>query len=698
MLKPDWKCVFTYVQSFYRRFRHGRDPPKPTKKLTLTPPPASNHATSVKSIEVRDSATAPQGYIFPAPEISEEKKLSLMQKYLLDDENDRKIKKSASANVSKTTNPLKIKKSASANVSFSTTVQTFGEDDTTSASGSQHYIFPAPEITNERKTSLLKKYSFDEEIDTSSASSLASSLASSSKTFQQNSPKITIYDSTSNIIESLPEITEEKHLSFIQNDDLDEEKASSLCLDFSSNNTTFGQKSSELKQNTELFPMPEITWEKKLNSFQNYNFDEEDVSSNASSKIFKQNNSPKLKIASIDAANESSSQLYVFPAPEITEEKKINLMQKYLLDDEDTSSSRNIKKSASGNVSKNVNPLQIKDSASINSNFDKSAADKKENYSFPTLVPEISDHSYIGTSNMCQSRLQHNNIKQPSTFSGDSKLYFMKNEDSDKNLSSNRNIFERQKSLEESKLSFMKNDDSDKSLSKNSNIFARQKSLELKPKYLLDDEDTSSSRNIKKSVSGNVSKIVNPLQIKKSASTNANFDKSAAVNNENNSFPLSPPEITGYLEIGTSDMCQSRLQHDNIKQPLTFSEESKLCFMKNDDSDKNIYSNSNIFEQQKSVELKQKSESPSNTCENFTFTFIVPPAISAKQEITPPSTDFNATVSQTKQKDFKNKQSVRKVPLLTKAKSFDNVFLLPTVNKIQSSLIKSQSFLFLFQQ
>ena len=120
--------------------------------------------------------------------------------------------------------------------------------------------------------------------------------------------------------------------------------------------------------------------------------------------------------------------------------------------------------------------------------------------------------------------------------------------------------------------------------------------------------------------------------------------------------------------------------------------------MKNDDSDKNIFSNSNIFEQQKSLELKQKSESPSNTCETFTFTFIVPPAISAKREITPPSTDFNATVSQTKQKDFKNKQSVRKIPLLTKAKSFDNVFLLPTVNKIQSSLIKSQSFLFLFQQ
>ena len=28
--KPDWKCVFTYVQSFYRRFRNGRSPsPRP---------------------------------------------------------------------------------------------------------------------------------------------------------------------------------------------------------------------------------------------------------------------------------------------------------------------------------------------------------------------------------------------------------------------------------------------------------------------------------------------------------------------------------------------------------------------------------------------------------------------------------------------------------------------------------------------
>jgi len=47
--KPDWKCVFTYVQTFFRRFRNGRDPPAPTKKLTLTPPAPNFHLA--KSIE-----------------------------------------------------------------------------------------------------------------------------------------------------------------------------------------------------------------------------------------------------------------------------------------------------------------------------------------------------------------------------------------------------------------------------------------------------------------------------------------------------------------------------------------------------------------------------------------------------------------------------------------------------------------------
>jgi len=49
--KPDWKCVFTYVQTFFRRFRNGRDPPTPTKKLTLTPPTAPNIHFATKSIE-----------------------------------------------------------------------------------------------------------------------------------------------------------------------------------------------------------------------------------------------------------------------------------------------------------------------------------------------------------------------------------------------------------------------------------------------------------------------------------------------------------------------------------------------------------------------------------------------------------------------------------------------------------------------
>ena len=82
--KPDWKCVFTYVQSFYRRFRNGRDPPVPTKKLTLTPPPKAIPAS--KSIEVsknpKKSEADEEPYYFPAPEITEEKKSSLMQKYL----------------------------------------------------------------------------------------------------------------------------------------------------------------------------------------------------------------------------------------------------------------------------------------------------------------------------------------------------------------------------------------------------------------------------------------------------------------------------------------------------------------------------------------------------------------------------------------------------------------------------------------
>lgn len=49
--KPDWKCVFTYVQTFYRRFRHGREPPVATKKLTLSTPVHLSPPTLAKSIE-----------------------------------------------------------------------------------------------------------------------------------------------------------------------------------------------------------------------------------------------------------------------------------------------------------------------------------------------------------------------------------------------------------------------------------------------------------------------------------------------------------------------------------------------------------------------------------------------------------------------------------------------------------------------
>ena len=35
--KPDWKCVFTYVQTFFQQFYNVSNPPVRTKKLNLTP-------------------------------------------------------------------------------------------------------------------------------------------------------------------------------------------------------------------------------------------------------------------------------------------------------------------------------------------------------------------------------------------------------------------------------------------------------------------------------------------------------------------------------------------------------------------------------------------------------------------------------------------------------------------------------------
>ena len=54
MKKPDWKCVFTYVQSFYRRFRLGRDKPSPTKTLFLERPPAAKQSNEEGAKPVRD--------------------------------------------------------------------------------------------------------------------------------------------------------------------------------------------------------------------------------------------------------------------------------------------------------------------------------------------------------------------------------------------------------------------------------------------------------------------------------------------------------------------------------------------------------------------------------------------------------------------------------------------------------------------
>lgn len=79
MMKPDWKCVFTYVQSFYRRFRNGRDPPPPTRVLTLQP--EDNQVSKVQSDKsISDKPLSP------------EKQKSLLSKYMIDDEEEKRLK------------------------------------------------------------------------------------------------------------------------------------------------------------------------------------------------------------------------------------------------------------------------------------------------------------------------------------------------------------------------------------------------------------------------------------------------------------------------------------------------------------------------------------------------------------------------------------------------------------------------------
>ncbi|TRY71051.1 hypothetical protein TCAL_12313 [Tigriopus californicus] len=46
MTKPDWKCVFTYVQSFYRRFRNGREKISPKRTLALQRSPDREDPTN----------------------------------------------------------------------------------------------------------------------------------------------------------------------------------------------------------------------------------------------------------------------------------------------------------------------------------------------------------------------------------------------------------------------------------------------------------------------------------------------------------------------------------------------------------------------------------------------------------------------------------------------------------------------------
>ena len=86
MIKPDWKCVFTYVQSFYRRFRNGRDPPPPTRTLALQPEQVSMNDSGLRPISTKlpnDDANKP---------MSAEKQKSLLSKYLIDDDSEKRQK------------------------------------------------------------------------------------------------------------------------------------------------------------------------------------------------------------------------------------------------------------------------------------------------------------------------------------------------------------------------------------------------------------------------------------------------------------------------------------------------------------------------------------------------------------------------------------------------------------------------------
>jgi hypothetical protein len=87
MTKPDWKCVFTYVQSFYRRFRNGRDPPPPTR--VLIPHPDDQQVRKVDSDKKVSNSLFSEKSDEP---LSPEKQKSLLSKYLIDDDDEKRSK------------------------------------------------------------------------------------------------------------------------------------------------------------------------------------------------------------------------------------------------------------------------------------------------------------------------------------------------------------------------------------------------------------------------------------------------------------------------------------------------------------------------------------------------------------------------------------------------------------------------------
>ena len=96
MKKPDWKCVFTYVQSFYRRFRNGRDPPTTHQRSKtialgahevsqLTKALSAERRIQVSHIEVHET--------HDTQTMSPEQQKHLLSKYFLDEDQESNTNK-----------------------------------------------------------------------------------------------------------------------------------------------------------------------------------------------------------------------------------------------------------------------------------------------------------------------------------------------------------------------------------------------------------------------------------------------------------------------------------------------------------------------------------------------------------------------------------------------------------------------------